>query len=225
MDKLIFYPQLKRKNLEYYHNRNGVFYSNYLENYPKIADDCLHRCVYCDATEKECGGDNFSLDHFRPKQVFINLFNGILITHPHNLYLSCQKCNVLKSNDWKGSTDILDGPSFINKQGYIDRFKDNFSDFMDVLPSGEIISINNDGPADYMIKKMLLNRSNRVFLRRKRIVDVKIQELNNIITGKMEDLILYFNTADVDCIKLKNEIEKLIRIKRDFDSLITENHQ
>jgi len=222
MNDTIFYPPLIRKNIEHYYNRNGVFYSNYLENYSKIAEDCLHRCVYCDATEKECGGDNFSLDHFRPKQVFINLFNGILITHPHNLYLSCQKCNVLKSNDWKGPTVILDGPSYINKEGYIDRFKDNISDFINVLQNGEIISINNDGPADYMIKKMLLNRTNRVYLRRKRIIDIKIQELNNIITGRMEDLILYFNTEDIDCNKLKKQIEILIKIKKEFDSLITE---
>lgn len=222
MNEIIFYPPLTRKNIEHYYHRGGGFYSNYLENYSKIAEDCLHRCVYCDATEKECGGDNFSLDHFRPKQVFINLFNGILITHPHNLYLSCQKCNVLKSNDWKGSTVIIDGPSYINKEGYIDRFKDNIADFMDVRQSGEIISVNNDGPADYMIKKMLLNRTNRVYLRRKRIIDLKIKELNNIITGRMEDLILHFNTESVDCKKLKKEIESLIQIKKEFDSLITE---
>lgn len=216
----IFYPQLKRKKLEDYYNKNGVFYANYLENYSKIAEDCLHRCVYCDATEHECGGDNFSLDHFRPKQVFVNLFNGILITHPHNLYLSCQKCNVLKSNDWKGPTLTIDGPSYVNNQGYIDRFKDSASDFMKVLQNGEIVSINKNGPADYMIKKMLLNRSNRVYLRRKRIIDIKIIELNKIITEKMEDLILYFNVAEVDCDKLKEEIQSLIEIKRDFDSLI-----
>lgn len=222
MNEIIFYPPLIRKNIEHYYNRNGVFYSNYLENYSKIADDCLHRCVYCDATEKECGGDNFSLDHFRPKQVFINLFNGILITHPHNLYLSCQKCNVLKSNDWKGSTVILDGPSYVNKEGYLDRFKDNVSDFMSVLRNGEIISINKDGPADYMIRKMLLNRTNRVYLRRKRDIDIKIQKLNNSITEKMEDLILYFNTESVDCKKLKKEISLLIKIKKEFDSLIND---
>ncbi|MCU6193892.1 hypothetical protein [Enterobacter sichuanensis] len=220
MNNIIFYPKLVRKEPQHYHNKNGVFYANYLENYNNVAEDCLHRCVYCDATEMECGGDNFSLDHFRPKQVFVNLFNGILITHPHNLYLSCQKCNVLKSNDWKGSIDEIDGPSYINKQGYIDRFKDNTSDFMKVTESGEIISVNDEGPADYMIKKMLLNRSNRIYLRKKRIIDSKINELNKIITDKMENLILYFNTEEVDNRKIKNDISLLIQIKKDFDTLL-----
>lgn len=222
MNNDIFYPQLTRKEEQYYYNRNGTFYANYLENYEKIAEDCHHRCVYCDATEKECGGDPFSLDHFRPKQIFVHLFNGILITHPHNLYLSCQKCNVLKSNDWKGPTDLIDGPSYINNQGYIDRFKDSTNDFIKVTDTGEVISVNKNGPGDYMIKKILLNRTNRIYLRKKRIIDKQIQELNKTITNRIEDLILYFNMEDIDHKKLKDDITLLINIKRDFDKLIAE---
>ncbi|KLG00061.1 hypothetical protein ABF55_09295 [Enterobacter asburiae] len=91
---------------------------------------------------------------------------------------------------------------------------------MKVIESGEIISVNDEGPADYMIKKMLLNRSNRIYLRKKRIIDSKINELNKIITDKMENLILYFNTEQVDNSKIKKDITLLIEIKKDFDMLL-----
>ncbi|HBY1567101.1 TPA: hypothetical protein MIQ49_09640 [Klebsiella pneumoniae] len=73
-----------------------------------------------------------------------------------------------------------------------------------------------------MIKKMLLNRTNRIYLRKKRIIDKQIQELNKTITNRIEDLILYFNMEDIDHKKLKDDITLLINIKRDFDKLIAE---
>ena len=83
MNDFIFYPKLKRRKVEEYYNRLDQFYSDYKKNYEKIAEDCLYRCVYCDVKEIECGGDRFSLDHFRPKQVFADKFNGVLIQGFH----------------------------------------------------------------------------------------------------------------------------------------------
>ncbi|HEY4437171.1 MAG TPA: HNH endonuclease [Lelliottia sp.] len=195
MNNNLFFPRLVRREENQYHSNRGNFYANYQDNYPKIADDCFHRCVYCDASEKECGGDPFSLDHFRPQQVFVNKFNGSLTNHPNNLYLSCQKCNVLKSNDWKGCLDTVDGATFIDKKGYIDRFKHDFYDYMNIMDTGEIESTDDNGPGNYMINKMLLNRVNRVYIRKKRIFAKQCKDVNDMITRKMDEVMEKYNSG------------------------------
>jgi hypothetical protein len=161
----MFFPKLtRRKEEDYYSNRN-YFYADYRENYTKIAEDCLNRCVYCDITILEYGGDEMHLDHFRPQEHFSELS-----THPYNLYLSCPKCNGLKSSDWpcpKKNTS----PTFIGRVGYIDRFSHDAALYLKVDSDGLIIPIA--GPAAYMIKKMHLNRVSRLNVRRKRIIEEK----------------------------------------------------
>ncbi|WP_224394467.1 hypothetical protein, partial [Klebsiella michiganensis] len=102
-----YYPSLVRQDIAIYYKVEGEFYATYNceKNYINISKDCQFRCVYCDAHVDECGGEHFSLDHFRPMDVFLDKFNGVLKVHPFNLHLSCQKCNVLKTNDWRGCQD------------------------------------------------------------------------------------------------------------------------
>lgn len=161
----MYFPELKRRDVIEYQNRNNQFYADYSLNYSKVAQDCKERCVYCDITIDEFGGDKMQLDHFRPKKHF-----GHLEIHPYNLYLSCPKCNVLKTSDWP--CDKRDGaPSFVGPIGYIDRFTHNAREYLEVSKTGEIISLG--GPVSYMIKKMHLNRASRVNVRRKRQLEAR----------------------------------------------------
>jgi hypothetical protein len=169
MNNFIFFPKLMRRPEIEYHSNRKEFYSDYRSNYEKVAEDCKHRCVYCDITVEECGGDEMQLDHFRPQ----NHFAGLRI-HPHNLYLSCPKCNFLKTDDWPASKSP-GMPSFVGGIGYFDRFCDDPAVYVKVDIDGRIIAVS--GPVDYMIKKMHLNRTSRLNVRRKRHLAVRKTKL------------------------------------------------
>ncbi|SCX69544.1 HNH endonuclease [Pseudomonas sp. NFACC32-1] len=159
----MFYPRLSRRKIEYYYSNRNKFYADYRSNYEKISEDCQQRCVYCDISVTEHGGDEMHLDHFRPQEHFEKLS-----THPYNLHLSCPKCNGLKTSDWPCSKE--DGAlTFIGKIGYIDRFERHIDEFLKVEDTGHITALA--GPVEYMIKKMHLNRSSRVNIRRKRLIE------------------------------------------------------
>jgi hypothetical protein len=215
----MYFPQLIRKPLNKYYNRNDKFYADYKSNYEWIHADCLGRCVYCDATEKECGGDKFSLDHFRPRDIFEALFNGVLMTHPYNLYLSCQKCNVLKSSDWKGCLQQMNGPTYASKEGYIDRFDHNSDEYLKVNDKGEIESIKADGPVDYMIKKMMLNRPNRTYLRKKRSISSRVSEFANNLCVLNNKVIENYKSGKIKPEEAMGLIEKINNINDSFRAI------
>jgi hypothetical protein len=180
----MYFPELTRSDEDVYHNQNKTFYANYQNNYAQVSEDCQNRCVYCDITVDECGGDKMQLDHFRPQEHFSQLD-----THPHNLYLSCPKCNRLKTSDWPCCKINKDAPSFIGKIGYLNRFTHNAQNYLKVEDDGRITQLA--GPVEYMINKMRLNRSSRVNIRRKRRLEFKktqILEAIELISSKlMED--------------------------------------
>ena len=187
----LYYPVLKRQLIEKYYKKGKTeFYANYncSHNYDNVALDCQYRCVYCDVHIDECGGEKFSLDHFRPKKIFGKKFDGILNTHPFNLYLSCQKCNALKLDDWKGCEKTQDGKTYLLKRGYLDRFQVNASDFFDINEIGQIVSINNEGPGDYMIGRLHLNRVNRVYLRKLREVKIKMDRIRQLLVERNKEI-------------------------------------
>lgn len=220
MNKSFFFPNLQRREKKYYLNRNKKFYADYTQNYALVAEDCLHRCVYCDATEKECGGDRFELDHFRPQKVFAEDFEH-LVRDPHNLYLSCRKCNGLKSDDWQGCVKTDNGHTYVNKIGYVDRFKDDWWSYMKVERNGRVESNEPNGPAEYMIKRLMLNRPNRVFLRKKRLflLEAKafINELNQIVDKILKDAA----SQTIEPQEALDKIKRVEEIRKQYQSVIS----
>ncbi|KAA1162784.1 hypothetical protein EU508_05445 [Pseudoalteromonas fuliginea] len=205
----LFYPSLQRQDVSVYYKSVGVFYSTYncKSNYENVAKDCQYRCVYCDALIDECGGEPFSLDHFRPQHIFGDRFDGILKTHPFNLHLSCQKCNVLKTSDWQGCIDTESGPTYINKKGYVDRFKEDITNFLEVDHNGYVQCTSPDGPAKYMIGKLLLNRTNRVYIRKLREVKVKARKVQKMILDKQRKILDEWNSGSLSSEQVKQELE------------------
>ncbi|WP_345842093.1 hypothetical protein [Shewanella algae] len=219
----LYYPILRRQDLKNYYKKRGGggFYATYncKANYDNISIDCKYRCVYCDAHVDECGGENFSLDHFRPTDIFGDKFNGILKTHPFNLHLSCQKCNVLKTNDWKGCKTTTNGVTYISSQGYIDRFEDDINKYMIVDRNGFVKCINKNGPAKYMIAKMLLNRTNRVYIRKRREVKYKSAIIYEMLIKNQRKLINDIENNSLSIEEIKIEMKKLQNLFEKFNKL------
>lgn len=207
----MFYPKLTRRNKEDYKHSRNDYYADYRKNYKKVAEDCKHRCVYCDLLVTELGGDELQLDHFRPQELYPELERD-----PYNLYLSCPKCNILKSSDWPCYNKEHE-PTFIGKIGYIDSFNDDPSEFLIVKDTGHISSI--DGPIDYMIKQMQLNRESRVQNRRKRIIDHKKETLLNKIMLLTEKLGKDLENSNIDIHILKERLNAQKELLKRFSEL------
>jgi hypothetical protein len=150
-----FYPKLVRRP-KYTAKKNGKFYV-----YPRyrleIAEDCLQRCVYCDAHEYEVGASIMELDHFRPSGLaeFKPLLND-----PRNLVYSCRSCNGLKHEFWPALGTVH---TFVGNDGFIDPFAVNRRQYFVVRPNGRIAA--KKPPASYMITLLGLDRP---FMRRLR---------------------------------------------------------
>ncbi len=167
-----FYPDLLRRDT-YSTKTSGEFYSysSYRDN---IHEDCQNRCVYCDITIDEHGGEGFHLDHFRPQST-----NSELINNPNNLVSSCPKCNYFKSDHWPESYPNV---SFLDpfEIGRVNRF---------VFNEDGSISPAPDNQAIYQIKLLNLNRPARIQLRRARQQFKQIRELIEYVDKEMVTLV------------------------------------
>ncbi|HNX33424.1 MAG TPA: HNH endonuclease [Kiritimatiellia bacterium] len=137
--------------------KDGSFYA-YSRYRKEIAEDCLHRCVYCDARDSEVGGaEAMQLDHFRPES--FSEFDH-LVNDPRNLHYACGRCNNWKSDLWpaRGTDFTHDGYA-----GFIDPFSDDRRNYFAIAADGSIKALKP--PATYMIRLLRLDRE---FLRKLR---------------------------------------------------------
>lgn len=166
------FPQISRRS-NYKKTRTGNNYSNYREYLAEITQDCKNRCVYCDITLLEMGGEGMHLDHFQPRRHFPEL-----ATAPTNLVIACPRCNALKSDWWPAATgECNDGT-----HGFIDPFDPQKYDYFWVDDLG-VIQVKK-APYGYMIDLMTLNRPSRLAVRRHRIVGERAAKLLNELTAE-----------------------------------------
>ncbi|WP_172378882.1 hypothetical protein [Vibrio sp. Vb339] len=219
----LYFPSLKRQSIQGYYKTEGEFYLTYncQKNYDNIAKDCQYRCVYCDVHLDECGGEKFSLDHFRPQNVFGTKFDGILKIHPFNLHLSCQKCNVLKSDDWQGCLQTQDGATFLSKKGYIDRFEVDVTSYLKVDNDGRLQCVDPNGPARYMIGKLLLNRTNRVYTRKLREVTIKADRVKLMLSSRQRKVMNDWESGDLTPEQAKQQFKLLTELFERYTNLKT----
>lgn len=152
----LFFPELTRSD-SYPVKTNGEFYV-YSRYRSEVAEDCQHRCVYCDAKVSEVGGpEAMQLDHFRPES-FSEYAD--LVNDPHNIHYSCGRCNIWKSNWWpaQGRVETHNGV-----EGFIDPFADDRRAYFKITHDGRIQSLQP--PAAYMVRLLRLDRK---FLRKLR---------------------------------------------------------
>jgi hypothetical protein len=163
-----FYPKLVRR-AKYLTKNNGKFYV-YARYRDEIGEDCLRRCVYCDAHEEDVGGDSvMELDHFRP--ISFTEFKH-LTNDPQNLHYSCRSCNNLKREYWPARGTAK---TYVGTDGFVDPFLVNRLDYFSCQSNGQIKA--KTPPAAYMIGLLGLDRPFMRRLRQKRILMSQITSL------------------------------------------------
>jgi hypothetical protein len=168
----LFFPLLARRS-NYSCKPNGQHYV-YSYYRTEIAEDCEHRCVYCDAKADEVGGaEAMQLEHFRPQsfEEFSHLTND-----PRNLNYACGRCNLWKSNWWPafGSDSTHNG-----SEGFLDPFSEDRLEYFSFSGNGEIHALKP--PAAYIIRLLRLERE---YLRKLR----ELRILKDLWCRKIRDL-------------------------------------
>ena len=211
--KMIFYPKLERR-LNYTKNTSGEYF-NYSYYYDAIEEDCQGRCVYCDSTRSELGGDPLQLDHFKPQDLFLDLKNN-----PYNLVTACAACNRSKSNSWFLNKDSSNGYII-----FVDPFIENYLNYIEITDEGEIIPKKD--PAKYFVKILKLNRKAKINLRLKRVLQNKFDTSLDKITILTEKIQKDFSKKGCDLKKIKEKFDKLNKyqkelnmIKKEIDDII-----
>lgn len=173
----IFFCEISRC-AEYPTKKDGSFFG--YKHYEKhIHSDCQDRCVYCDVSVAEIGGEGMVLDHFRPQKIFPDLRSS-----PFNLVISCPRCNRLKWHNWPVSPDI--NQSHDGVVGFIDPFLESRLDYIRVGEDGTIEPLK--GPAPYLVELMDLNRTNRVLVRKRRLLSKKMSELIDLARSTINEV-------------------------------------
>ena len=182
----MFFPSLARRD-QYVTKPNGDYYADYHHYEQEITEDCQQRCVYCDITMMENGGEGMQLDHFRPQKHFIDLGSD-----PLNLVLSCAGCNRLKSAHWPmGKTNgSHDGVS-----GFVDPFAEDRTLVFEVSKTGAVTAIK--GPGHYMIELLHLNRPSRSAIRFHRQQVARLRSLSIDLGRRMNDLHVAMNEKTI----------------------------
>lgn len=201
----MFYPDLNRRKI-YSTRENGsnYSYSHYLN---EITEDCQSRCVYCDITIDEHGGEGMQLDHFKPKKHFSSLSNT-----PENLVLACPKCNRLKSDHWP--IDINCGLF-----GFLDPFTPNRCEWYEIDSYGRIHHTNLATAIKIAI--LNLNRPARIQIRRKRIIEKRINNLDALFDHKINEFYKLISTNKISDTEQSSLMKEIMDIKSKISQLRT----
>jgi hypothetical protein len=197
----MFYPKISRRNTySSPHNRGGHF-ADYRAYAAEIADDCKHRCVYCDARVAEnLGGDSFELDHFRPKKHFSHLE-----CDPTNLVLACSACNRFKSAHWPAGTTTTN--THVNGLGFIEPFSEDRLLYFSICRDGKISAIQP--PSEYLVELLHLNRAAQINLRRRRLLVNMCKDLTAEIESRIGNLIDFLESGTLTKEKTIGRLRKL----------------
>ena len=175
----LFFPVLARRST--YSGKGKGRKSKYGDFQAEIEKDCQKRCVYCDITLAEHGGEGMQLDHFRPKSIFPELEH-----EPANLVLACPKCNRLKWHYWpvgkNAGSRSHDGAS-----GFVDPFEGDRLEYFEVKDTGELVALKP--PGTYMIDLMKLNRKARTQVRRLRSVRETVRTLSAGLAARQKEIL------------------------------------
>lgn len=125
--------------------------SPYTEYRDYLEKDFSGRCCYCNMSD-ELLTTSFHIDHFIPRKVFEGK-KDYLLTKYDNLMLACPKCNLSKSDAYKG--DIVNDSSITNEYFY----NPDETDYNLVFYRNYLGGIQSDDPkGKEMIKRLRLYR-------------------------------------------------------------------
>ena len=199
---MTFFPKISR--CEKYAVKECGGYYGYSHYRDQIHIDCQNRCVYCDVTLDENGHEGFALDHFRPQEKFSHLKND-----PGNLVVSCAKCNRNKSSHWP--VDVKVDATHDGAVGFIDPFENNRLDYFEVGQCGTLVS--KQGPSEYLIKLLALNRQSRIVVRRNRLLHRRIDDLILLAERMIDEVIESGDLTEVSLQKLASAKMVIQRVR------------
>lgn len=202
----MFYPNISRRPA-YSKKTDGSYYASYEHYRDEVTEDCGKRCVYCDITLTEHGGEGMQLDHFKPQEHFKDLHND-----PTNLVLACPKCNRLKSDYWPVDEDM-------GIDGFLDPFIKNRNEWYQVKSCGTLEHRNN--ATALKIELLNLNRPARVQIRRRRLIEERINRINERLNEKLNDLQLVVADDEVDNSRKGELLAEALSLKKNIDTLRT----
>ncbi len=190
--------------------KNGKYYAGYHHYFDEIAEDCQKRCIYCDITLEEDGFEGMQLDHFRPRKHYSTLVNV-----PSNLVLSRSHCNRLKSDHWpaQASEHCHNG-----RIGFVDPFEEERCTVFCVDDSGQVIALK--GPAEYIIKLLILNRPSRLLVRRRRIELAFKQKLSERISRLLENLWSQIESNSISREDIIDRLRTLKELQRNLSQIL-----
>ncbi|MCU0490095.1 MAG: HNH endonuclease [Chloroflexaceae bacterium] len=143
---------------------NPPRHSSYQRYKAYLREDFAYTCVYCGIHENEAGGPRyFSVEHYRPK----SRFPALTTSYPNLLY-ACGVCNSYKGDDWPSDDPLTDG------EGYLDPCEHDFDQHFE--PGRDFRVAGKTTVADYMIRRMHLNRSMMRKIRRNRQEEAELHQ-------------------------------------------------
>ena len=95
----------------------------------------------------------------------------------------------------------------------------NATDYINVDIDGKIISVNPTGPAEYMIGRLLLNRTNRVYTRKLREVTIKAQLIKELLSSRQSKAMNDWNSGILNGEQAKEELNLLTNLLKRYSSL------
>jgi hypothetical protein len=118
---------------------NPPLYSDYKKYRQLLRVDFRYRCAYCERTESYLRSEEvFEIDHFKPKR-----FRELLANY-QNLYYSCHKCNLYKSDTWPSDTELSEGFRFSDPCA-----EDMYVEHLRETADGKLEALTNCGQFTY----------------------------------------------------------------------------
>lgn len=153
-------------------------YSSYRK---ELLEDFFDRCGYCDCPRIETM-ENFHIDHFAPREKFLNTKWATELDLYNNLVYSCPHCNILKSNKWVTDDFHL---SLNGDTGFICPCSDAYDALFIRNKSGEIVPQNQIASYIYSELKLYLGRFSLIWKMDKLAkLIIQLNELNDPVFKK-----------------------------------------
>lgn len=179
---------------------DGDYTANAVKDHIRI--EANYRCVYCALHENNIGGMRaFHVEHYKPKsRAEFSHLEHIL----SNLYYSCPICNGFKQATWPN--DPMDDFSVAS---YPDPAVVDYNSLFTVDSSGQLEGLYV--ASAYVTEQLYLNRPQLILHRREAVIDQRMEEISNIKSDVVNDLITSMDSRAKDYLKRIHEIDTLLR--------------
>ena len=183
----------EKKPVRSYHGER--FHTN-KTNKKHLAQDCNHRCVYCDDIDTYGGGFNaYQVEHFAPKSRFPELAYNY-----DNLFYACPWCNRAKWDKWPSTSSDV---NVVGNEGFVDPCSDDYDKHLKRNLSGEIEGITPLGK--YMCENLNLYLKRHAIVHNLDRLRQKVKELEDSIDADKKN--------GIDCSKKEAVLEV---VRNDF---------